>query len=110
MLHDVAIAILLRDIYQDEQEEPRLTTPKFDVLTTRPPATPSHCELNIISSDIKHFLPGDKEIDDSKSFWICEYKIIYYLINNNYKMEIANDNEFDREVPRIISVTSLGVW
>ena len=76
MLHDVAIAIFLRDIYEDEQEKPRLTTPKFDVLTTRPPATPSHCELNKISSDIRHFLPGDKEIDDSKCFWICEYKII----------------------------------
>ena len=25
-------------------------------------------------------------------------------------MEFANDNEFDREVPRMISVTSLGVW
>ena len=65
MLHDVAVAIFLSNIYQDEQEEPTLTTPTFDVLTTRPPAMPSHCEVNKISSDIKDFLPGDKEIDDS---------------------------------------------
>ena len=68
MLHDVAIAVFLRDVYHDEQEKPRLTTPTFDVLTTRPPAIPSHCEVNKISSDIKHFLPGYEEIDDSKRF------------------------------------------
>ena len=68
MLHDVAIAVFLRDVYHDEQEKPRLTTPRFDVLTTRTPATPSHCEVNKISSDIKHFLPGYEEIDDSKRF------------------------------------------
>ena len=68
MLHDVAIAVFLRDVYHDEQEKPRLTASKFDVLTTRPPATPSHCEVNKISSHIKHFLPGYKEIDDSKCF------------------------------------------
>ena len=68
MLHDVTIAVFLRDVYHDEQEKPRLTTPKFDVLTTRTPATPSHCEVNKISSDIKHFLPGYEEIDDSKRF------------------------------------------
>ena len=68
MLHDVAIAVFLRDVYHDEQEKPRLTTPKFDVLTTRPPATPSHCEVNETSSDIRHFLPVYKEIDDSKCF------------------------------------------
>ena len=67
MLHDVTIAVFLRDVYHDEQEKPRLTTPKFDVLTTRPPATPSHCEVNEISSDIRRFLPVYKEIDD---MWI----------------------------------------
>ena len=56
MLHDVTVTVFVRDLYQDEQEEPRLTTPKFDVLTIRPLATPSHCEVNKISSDIKHFL------------------------------------------------------
>ena len=61
-------SFFIRDVYHDEQEKPRLTTPKFDVLTTRTPATPSHCEVNKISSDIKHFLPGYKEIDDSKCF------------------------------------------
>lgn len=68
MLHDVTIAVFLRDVYHDEQEKPRLTTPKFDVLTTRPPATPSHCEVNETSSDIRRFLPVYKEIDDSKCF------------------------------------------
>ena len=62
------LQFFLRDAYHDEQEKPRLTTPRFDVLTTRPPATPSHCEVNKISSDIKRFLPGYKEIDDSKCF------------------------------------------
>lgn len=62
------LQFFLRDVYHDEQGKPRLTTPRFDVLTTRPPATPSHCEVNKISSDIKHFLPGYKEIDDSKCF------------------------------------------
>lgn len=62
------LQFFLRGVYHDEQEKPRLTTPRFDVLTTRPPATPSHCEVNKISSDIKHFLPGYKEIDDSKCF------------------------------------------
>ena len=56
-IYDVTVTVFLRDLYQDEQEEPGLTTPKFDVLTIRPLATPSHCEENKISSDIKHFLP-----------------------------------------------------
>ena len=57
MLHDVTVTVFLCDLYQDEQEEPGLTTQKFDVLTNRPLATPSHCEVNKISPDIKDFLP-----------------------------------------------------
>lgn len=46
--------------------ESRLTTPRFDVLTARPLARPSHCEVNKVSLDTKHFRLGYKEIDDTK--------------------------------------------
>ena len=43
-----------------------VTTPRFDVLTAGPPARPSHCEVNKVSLDTKHFGLGYKEIDHTK--------------------------------------------
>ena len=57
MLHDVAVAVFLRDLSRRTRRTSGLTTPKFDVLTIRPLATPSHCEKHKISSDLRHFLP-----------------------------------------------------
>ena len=42
------------------------------------------------------------------NMWIQNHILSVDETDNNYKIVIANDNEFEREVPRMISVTSVG--